>query len=117
MRQVVLELQLLSGDAGDDKGLQVFSIRMDIAERRVDAIKLTLDGMIQELKRLSLKIDNQSLADGTYQSGLDRSAINLPPPPPPLHPPQKLPPYHPSTNLPPPPPPSHLPQQPLPNRP
>jgi len=51
--------------AGDDE-LQGLSIRMNTAERRVEVIKSTLDGVVQELKRLSLKFDDRSLADGTY---------------------------------------------------
>ena len=67
---------------------------MGTAERRVGTIKLTLDNVVQELKRLFLKIDDQSLADGTYRSGRDHPSTNLPPPPPPVHPPQQPPPYH-----------------------
>ena len=76
---------------GDDNGLQGLSIRMNTAEKRVDAVKLTLDGVVQEPKRLSLKIDDRNLADSTYRSGRDRSSINLPPPPLSLDPPQQLP--------------------------
>ena len=44
--------------AGDDDGLQGLSIRMSIAKRKVDAIKSTLDLMVQEIKKLALKIDD-----------------------------------------------------------
>ena len=43
---------------GDDYELQDLSIRMDTAEKKVGVIKSTLDNVAQELKRLSLKIDN-----------------------------------------------------------
>ena len=52
--------------------------------------------MVQEIKK-PLKINNQSLADGTYRSRHDCQS-NLPPPPP-SYPPQQPPPYHPSTNF------------------
>jgi len=42
---------------------------MSAAESEVDTIKSTLDSVVQVLKRLSLKIDDQSLADGTYRRG------------------------------------------------
>ena len=76
---------------------------MGTAEKIVDTIKSTLDGVIQELKRLSLEIDELSLADDTYRSGRDRSSINLPPPPPSSYPSEQPPPYRPSTNFPQPP--------------
>jgi len=82
--------------AGDGDELQSLSIRMSTAEREADAINSTLDGVVQELKRLFLKINDQNLADGTYRSGCDRSSTNLPPP---LHPLQRPLPYHPSTNF------------------
>jgi len=44
---------------GDGDKLQGLSVRMDIARRRNNTIK-----------RISLKIDNRSLTDGTYQNGL-----------------------------------------------
>ena len=52
--------------AGDGDELQSLSIRMSTAEREADAINSTLDGVVQELKRLFLKINDQNLADGTY---------------------------------------------------
>jgi len=55
--------------ARDDDGLQGFFTRTGTAERRVDAIRSTLDLMVQEIKKLSMKIDDRSLADGTYRSG------------------------------------------------
>ena len=51
--------------AGDDDGLQVLSIRIGTVEEEISAIKSILDSVIQELKRLSLKIDDQSMANGT----------------------------------------------------
>jgi len=96
---------------GYDNGLQGLFTRMDTTEKRTNVIKSTLDSMVQELQRLSLKIDDRSLADDTYRTGRDPSSINLPPPPLPSHPPQQLQLYHPSTNLPPPPLPSHPSQQ------
>ena len=41
------------------------------------------NGMVQEIKRLSLKFDDRNLADGAYRSGRECSSNNLPPPPPP----------------------------------
>jgi len=90
-----------------DNGLQSLSTRMGTIEEKIGAVKSTLDNVVQELKRLSLKIDDRSLIDGTYRSGCDRSSTNLPPT---THSPHHLPQYHPSTNLPPP-------QQPSPYRP
>ena len=51
--------------ARDDNKLQSLSTKMGAAERKVDAIKSTLNGMVQELKRLYLKIDDRNLTDGT----------------------------------------------------
>ena len=44
---------------------------MDTAGRRDNTIKSTLDRMAQAIEMMSLKIDDCSLADGTYQSGRD----------------------------------------------
>jgi len=52
--------------AGDDDGLQDLSTRMSTAEKRVDAIKSTLNLIVPKIKKLSLKIDNRSLTDDTY---------------------------------------------------
>ena len=51
---------------GEGNELQSLFTRMGSAEREVDAINSTVDNVVQEIKRLSLKIDNQSLADGMY---------------------------------------------------
>ena len=40
--------------------------RMGIVKGEISALKSTLDNVVQALKRLSLKIDDQGLADGTY---------------------------------------------------
>ena len=88
--------------AGDNDGLQGLSIRMDTAERRVDTIKSTLDLMTQELKKLPLKINYQSLDDGTHRRGRDHPSTNLLPLPPFVHPPQQPPPYQPHSHHPPP---------------
>ena len=58
--------------ARDDDGLQRFFKRMGIVEGDIYTIKSTLDLMVQEIKLLSLKIDDRSLTDGTYRSGHDR---------------------------------------------
>jgi len=73
---------------GDDDGLQGFSTKMGIVEGEISTLKSTLNSVIQELKRLSLKTDDQSLADGMYRSGSDHLSTDLFPPPPPLNPPQ-----------------------------
>ena len=49
--------------AGDSDGLQSIFTRMDIVEEEISALKSTLDSVVQNLKILSLKIDNQDLAD------------------------------------------------------
>ena len=58
--------------AGNDDGLQGLFTKMGTVNRKVGVIKSTLDLMIQEIKKLSLKIDDWSLVDGTYRSGHDR---------------------------------------------
>ena len=52
--------------AEDDDGLQDLVTRMNIVEREIRTIKSTLNNVVQEIKRLSLKIDDRSLVDGTY---------------------------------------------------
>jgi len=74
---------------GDNDELQDLSTRTKTAERRIDAIKSTLDLMVQELKKLSSKINDQILTDVTYRSGQGHPSIDFPPPPPPSHPPQQ----------------------------
>ena len=49
-----------------DNGLQSLFIRMGTVQRKIDVVKSTLDNVIQELKILSLKFDDQSLTDDTY---------------------------------------------------
>ena len=58
------------------------SARMDTFEGRLSTLESTMDVVIQELKKISLKLDDQNLADGTHRSGLHRPANNPPPPPP-----------------------------------
>jgi len=48
--------------AGNDDGLQDLSTRMDTIEGEINTIKSILNNMVQELKRLSLNIDDRSLA-------------------------------------------------------
>jgi len=43
----------------DNNGLKYFSTMMGIVEEEINATKSTLNNMVQELKRLSLKIDDQ----------------------------------------------------------
>ena len=59
----------------EDDRLQSLSIRMGTVERKIDVVKSTLGNVIQELKILSLKFDDQSLTDDTYRSGRDHSSI------------------------------------------
>jgi len=51
----------------DSDELQSLSTRMGTAKGEISAIKSTLNSVVQELKRLSLKIDDRNLVDGTYQ--------------------------------------------------
>ena len=44
--------------AGDGVGLQGLFIRMGTVEGEISVIKLMLDSVVQELKRLSLKIND-----------------------------------------------------------
>ena len=48
---------------GDGDGLQDLSIKIGVVEGDLTTIKSTLDSVVQELKKLSLEIDNQGLAD------------------------------------------------------
>ena len=73
--------------AGDDDGSQGLSVRVGAVEGNITNIKSTLESVIQELKIFSLKIDDQSLTEGTYQNKLDLQSTKLSPPPPPSHPP------------------------------
>ena len=57
--------------AGDDDGLKGLAIRIDIVEGKIRVLESTLDVVVQELKRLPLKIDDQGLTDGTYRSRRD----------------------------------------------
>ena len=53
--------------------------------------------MVQEIQKLSLKIDDRNLADGTYQSGYDHQSTQPPLPPrqpPPQRPPLQQPPLY-----------------------
>ena len=86
--------------AGDADGLQDLSIRMGTAGRMDNAIKSTLDRRAQAIEMTSLKIDDRSLADGTYRSGHYQSPPCQSPPyrPPPHHPPPRYPRQHPQYN-------------------
>jgi len=53
--------------AGNDESC--LYARVGVVEGDIITIKLALDNMTQDLKRLSIKIDEQSLVDGTYRSG------------------------------------------------
>ena len=76
--------------AGDDNELQGLSTRMRTARRRGNTIKSTLDRIAQAIGRVSLKIDDRNLADGTNQSGHDRQSYQPPPHwPAPHHPPPR----------------------------
>jgi len=85
--------------AGDDDEQFSLSTMLGNIEGRICAINSTLDGVVQVIKRLSLKLDDWGVADGKYWSGRERSSNTFPPLPPPSHPPQRPPPYYPSTNL------------------
>ena len=58
-----------SDDGRNDDERPSLSARAGIVEGRLSALEATMDSMMQEIKRLSLKIDDQGLADGMYQSG------------------------------------------------
>ena len=68
--------------------------KVGTVEGRLNALESTIDSMVQEIKRLSLKIDVRGRADGTYQSGRDRSSGNLHPQRPPHQSLQHQPPPH-----------------------
>ena len=68
----------------DDNEQSSLSARVGTVEGRLGALESTMDSMVQEIKMISLKFDDQSLANGAYWSGRERSLNNLPPPPPPL---------------------------------
>ena len=59
--------------------------------------------MVQDIKKLSIKIDDRSLANGMYQSGRDRQSTQPTPqqPPPRQPPPHQTPPYQPPPHHPP----------------
>ena len=42
------------------------STRVDVVEGRLGSLEATMDIMVQELKKISLKFDDRNLADGTY---------------------------------------------------
>jgi len=56
---VVSEFGYFMMMAGDDDGLQGLSTRMSTVEWEINAVKSTLDNVVQELKRLSLKINDE----------------------------------------------------------
>jgi len=76
--------------AGDNDESQSLSIRVGTIKGRLNALESTMNSMIQELMRLSFKIDDRGLADGMYWSRWDCPSGNLHPTPPPHQPP----PYH-----------------------
>jgi len=61
-------------------------------ERRASVLETTLDIVVQELKKLSLKLDDRSQTDDTYLNGRDHSSSNLSPLPPPNQQPPNQPP-------------------------
>ena len=69
--------------ARDDNEQSSISTRVHTIEGRLGALESTIDTLVQEIKRLSLKFDDRSLSDGAYRSGRERSSNNLPLPSPP----------------------------------
>ena len=69
--------------------MQDFFTRMCTARSRDNTIKFTLNRTAQAIERMSLKIDDQNLTDGTHRSEHDRQLYQ---PPPPHRPPSQLPP-------------------------
>ena len=57
------------------------STMMDTFEGRLSTLESTMNVVVQELKKISLKLDDQNLVNGTYQSGLDHIINNSQPPP------------------------------------
>jgi len=57
------------------------STRMDTFEGRLSTLESTMNVVVQELKKISLKLDDQNLVNGTYRSGLDHITNNSLPPP------------------------------------
>ena len=76
---------------GDDDEQSSLSMKVGAIEGRLGVLESTMGSMIQEIKKLYLKIDDRSLANGVYRSRHECSSNNLPPSPPPtsgnLHPP------------------------------
>jgi len=64
---------------GDNDGLQEIFTRIGTVEGEIDDVKSALDNMVQKLKRFSLKINNQSLADSIYRSGCDYLTTTISP--------------------------------------
>ena len=71
------------------------STKMDTFEGRLSTLESTMEFVVQKLKKISLRLDDRYLTDGTHRSGLDRPKNNPPPlplpslgnsllPPPPL---------------------------------
>jgi len=56
---------------------------MGAIEGDICTIKSTLDFMVEEIKKLSFKIDDRSLTDGTYRSGHDYQSTQPSPQQPP----------------------------------
>ena len=54
--------------------------RVGIVEGKLGALEPTMNSMVQEIRRLSLKFDDRNLTDGVYRRGHERSSNNLPPP-------------------------------------
>ena len=64
----------------DDEQSSLFT-RMDNIEGRLSALELTIISMVQEIKRLSFKFDDRSLADREYRRGHEYSSNNFSSPP------------------------------------
>ena len=60
--------------AGDDDGLQRLSTKVGDVEGDINTMKSILDLVVQKLKKLSLKIDDRSLAEDIYRSGHDHQS-------------------------------------------
>ena len=77
---------------GNDDEQPSLSIRVCTVEGRLGAFESTIDSMVQEIKRLSLKFDDRGLADGADRSGRNHSSGNPHPHPPPQQNPLQQPP-------------------------
>ena len=79
-------IRVLTNDptmVGDNDEQYNLSMRVGTVEERLDALESTINSMVQEIKKLSLKLDDRSLANGAYRSRRERSLNNLSPSSPP----------------------------------